>query len=324
MSDTSARLLAMLSLLQSRTQWSGRELAERLGVSGRTIRNDIERLRALGYPVDADRGAAGAYRLGAGADLPPLLLDDDEAVAVAVALHLAGGLAGIEETGARALAKLQKVLPHRLRPAVDAVRASVTRGPEVTDGTGEGAPVAPAVLADIAAAIRDSEWLRFDYQGDPRVTEPYRLVSWQRRWYLVARDARSGAWQTFRVDWMELRAPTRRRFAPRGLDEDGYAEVVVREVASSGWAVHARITVRASADEVLARINPAVGVVEPVDAHECVLVTGADSFEVIAVYVGMLGMDFHIDGPAELVRRVDELGERYRRAVDPGASPVGE
>ena len=316
MTDTSARLLAMLSLMQSRTQWTGRELSERLGVSGRTIRNDIERLRSLGYPVDAERGATGAYRLGAGANVPPLLLDDEEAVAVAVALQLASGLSGIEETSARTLAKLQKVLPHRLRPTVDAVQASVTAGPAVTDGTGEGAPVAPAVLAEIAAAIRDAEWLRFDYRSDPRVTEPYRLVNWQRRWYLVARDARSGEWETFRVDWMELRAPTRRRFAPRGLDEDGYAEIVVREVASTGWSVHARITVLAPAEEVLARINPAVGVVEPVDDHECVLVTGADSYEVIAVYIGMLGMDFRIDAPAELAERVRELGDRYRRAVD--------
>ena len=248
--------------------------------------------------------------------MPPLLLDDEEAVAVAVALQLASGLSGIEETSARTLAKLQKVLPHRLRPTVDAVQASVTAGPAVTDGTGEGAPVAPAVLAEIAAAIRDAEWLRFDYRSDPRVTEPYRLVNWQRRWYLVARDARTGAWETFRVDWMDLRAPTRRRFAPRGLDEDGYAEIVVREVASTGWSVHARITVLAPADEVLARINPAVGVVEPVDDHECVLVTGADSYEVIAVYIGMLGMDFRIDAPVELADRVRELGDRYRRAVD--------
>jgi predicted DNA-binding transcriptional regulator YafY len=265
--------------------------------------------------VDAERGSAGFYRLAAGANVPPLLLDDEEAVAVAVALHLAGGLSGIEETSARTLAKLEKVLPHRLRPTVAAVQAAVTRGPAVTDGTGEGAPVAPAVLADIASAIRDNEWLRFDYGDDPRAVEPYRLVNWQRRWYLVARDARTGDWGTFRVDWLTLRAPTRRRFAPRGLDEDGYAELVVREVASTGWSVHARITVLASADEVLARINPAVGVVEPVSEHESVLVTGADSYEVIAVYIGMLGMDFRIDGPAELVEHVNELGERYRRAT---------
>lgn len=315
MTDTSARLLALLSLLQSRPRWSGRELSERLGVTGRTIRTDIGRLRALGYPVDAERGSTGSYRLGAGGTLPPLLLDDDEAVAVVVALQFAQGLAEMEETSARTLAKLEQVLPSRLRPTVAAIRSAVTSGP-VTDGTSEGVPVAPGVLAAISAAIRDREWLRFEESGEPRVVEPYRLVSWQRHWHLVARDARSGDWQTFRVDRIALRAPTRRRFAPRGLEPEEYTAILVRDVASSGWSVHARITVLASAETVLARINPAVGVVEPIDEGRCVLVTGADSLEIIAVYIGMLGLDFRVDSPPALVDRVRELGGRYARAVD--------
>lgn len=314
MTDTSARLLALLSLLQSRPRWSGRELSERLGVSGRTIRTDIGRLRALGYPVDAVRGSAGSYRLGAGGTLPPLLLDDDEAVAVVVSLQLAQGLAEMEETSARTLAKLEQVLPSRLRPTVAAIRSAVTSGP-ITDGTSEGVPVAPGVLAAISAAIRDHEWLRFEQAGESRVVEPYRLVSWQRHWYLVGRDARSGDWETFRVDRLELRAPTRRRFTPRGLESDEYTDLLVRDVASSGWSVHARITVLASAERVLERINPAVGVVEPIDESRCVLVTGADSLEIIAVYIGMLGLDFRVDSPPALVDRVRELGERYARAV---------
>lgn len=315
MLDTSARLLALLGLLQSRPRWSGTELAERLEVTTRTIRNDIARLRALGYPVDAERGAAGSYRLGAGASLPPLLLDDDDAVAVAVGLSAARGISGIEETSARALAKLEQVLPGRLRERVTALHESIVHGPVNTDSDVEDPDIDPAALTRTAAAIRASEWMRFDYHDEPRVVEPYRVVSWQRRWYLVARDARNGEWATFRLDWMRLRDPTHRRFGPRPMSEDAYAEFVVRDVASTGWAVHARITVLAPAELVLARINPAVGVVEPIDEESCELVTGADSFETMAVYIGMLGFGFRIDSPAELVDHVRRLAERYRSAV---------
>ena len=178
MSDTAARLLALLSLLQSRPDWSGTELAARLGVTTRTIRNDIDRLRELDYPVDATRGAAGGYRLGAGGKLPPLLLDDEEAVAVAVGLRAATGIAGIEESSARALAKLEQVLPSRLRPTVAALATVVDRAPENTGTDAPDPEVDPAVLAAIAAAIRDVEWFRFDDRGTPRLVEPYRLLSW--------------------------------------------------------------------------------------------------------------------------------------------------
>lgn len=317
MADTSARLLAMLSLLQSRPQWSGTQLAAELGVSTRTIRNDIDRLRSLGYPVDAARGREGSYRLGAGMTLPPLLLDDEETVAIAVGLRQATGLAGVAESSARALSKLEQVFPPRLRPTLDALSSTITRGPEVTDSVDDVPEVAPAVLSQIASAIHDIEWLRFDYRGDggPHAVEPYRLVVWQRRWYLVTRSTVTGDWAIYRVDWMRLRAPTRRRFVPRGLDEGAYTDFVVREVASSGWSVHARITVLASAEDVLARINPAVGVVEPIDEEHCVLVTGADSVETIAVYIGLLDLEFRVDGPDALVERIRELGARYGRAV---------
>ena len=315
MTATSARLLALLGLLQVRQEWTGPQLADRLDVSVRTVRNDIDRLRELGYPVTSMRGTTGHYRLGPGASLPPLLLDDEEAVAVAIGLRAASGVAGIADSSARALAKLDHVLPSRLRHRVDAIARTVDRGPENTSTNAPDPEVDPALLADVAQAIRAVEWLRFDYREQPRLVEPYRLVSWQRRWYLVACEVESGEWQTFRLDWMTLRMPTRRRFDPRPLPERDYTDFVVREVASTGWLVHARITVAASAPEVLARINPAVGVVEALDESTCVLVTGADSVETIAAYIGMLGIDFHVAEPPDLVEALRVMSRRYAGAV---------
>jgi len=313
---TAARMLEVLGLLQSRAEWTGAELAERLGVTGRTIRNDIERLRGLGYAVDATRGPAGRYKLGVGTKLPPLLLDDDEAVALAVGLRTVTSVHGIEEISARTLAKLEHVLPHRLQRKVVALRDAVAAGPENTDSNVDDPMVDPAVLAEIAAAVRDQIELRFDYRGTRREVEPYRLISWQRRWFLVARDPASDAWTPFRVDWMEaLRSHGGRRFTPRPLPDEDHTSFVLREVAHSGWAVHARIAVDAPAEEVLARINPTVGIVERIDADHCVLVTGADSVEIVAVYIGMLGLDFHVTEPPELVDAVRVLAARYARSV---------
>ncbi|HZA05508.1 MAG TPA: WYL domain-containing protein [Propionibacteriaceae bacterium] len=317
MGESSARLLVLLGLLQSRTVWTGTELAARLGVSTRTVRNDIDRLRRLDYPVDAARGRDGHYRLGVGAKLPPLLLDDEEAVAITVGLAAATGITGIEGTSARALAKLEGILPHRLRRQVDAVRRAVSAGPENTGSNVPDPQIEAGLLTAIAAAIRDREEIRFDYRDEPqgRQVQPYRLISWQRRWYLVGRTARTDSWSTYRLDWMRLRTPGGPRFAPVELSGGDYTAFVLREVAFAGWNVHARIRVDAPADRVLARINPTVGVVEAVDEDTCVLVTGADSVEIIAVYIGMLGMDFYVDGPPELVRQLAVVGERYRRAV---------
>ncbi|WP_173921542.1 YafY family protein [Agromyces sp. Marseille-P2726] len=318
MSDTAARMLALLSLLQSRRDWTGTQLAERLGVSTRTIRNDLERLRELDYPVDATRGSAGGYRLGSGGKLPPLLLDDDEAVAVAIGLREATGVAGVEESSARALAKLEQVLPSRLRPVVTAIGSVVERAPENTGTDAPDPEVDPAVLAAIAAAIRDVEWFRFVDRGTPRLVEPYRLLSWHRRWYLVGRDPGSGEWGTYRADWIEPRMPTRRRFSPTPLPGGDYTAFAMRSIAASGWNVHARLRIAASADAVLARINPAVGVVEAVSESESVLVTGADSLDTIGAYIGMLGMDFTVESPPELVPLLQTLSERYARAAAGG------
>lgn len=280
----------------------------------RTVRNDVTRLRELGYPVDATRGRAGHYRLGVGAKLPPLLLDDEEAVAVAVGLRTVTGVAGFEESGNRALAKLEHVLPDRLRRQLATLRDATSAGPVNTDSDVEDPRVDPAVLTEIARAIRDHEGLRAHYRDERLELEPYRLVSWQRRWYVVGREPRTDAWAPYRVDWLVLRTPGGRRFTPAPPPGD-LTELVVREVARTGWAVHARLRIDASAEEVLARINPAVGVVEPRPDGRCVLVTGADSLGTVAVWIGMLGMDFTVESPIELVEHLRVLADRYATAV---------
>jgi predicted DNA-binding transcriptional regulator YafY len=319
MSETSARLLRLLSLLQRRPDWSGAELAERLGVSARTIRRDLERLRDLGYPVHASRGVAG-YRLGAGAALPPLLLDDEEAVAVAVGLRTAAaGVSGIEEASLGALAKLEQLLPPRLRRRVNAVQASTLPVP----GDGPGPRVDPALLVVLAAACRDRERLRLayrDHQGSVgrRDLEPYRLVSWGRRWYLVAWDLDQEGWRILRVDRVEpaTATPTGQRFTPRELPEDGdLAAYVSRRVSAAGWRYHARVRVHAPAEQIRRQVPPAAGVVEAVDEGSCLLDTGADTLQTLAVYLGLLGADFRVDEPPELVAHLRDLADRYRRAT---------
>jgi predicted DNA-binding transcriptional regulator YafY len=183
--------------------------------------------------------------------------------------------------------------------------------------------VDPALLTDLAAAIRDHEAIRFYYRAPTRDEErltahPYRLVNWQQRWYAVAREQPSAQWRVYRVDWLELRVPGAGRFVPAPLDGEDYTGFVLREVAFTGWAVHARIIVDAPAADVLARINPTVGVVETVDEDRCILVTGGDSLEIVAVWIGMLGLDFHVAQPPELLVHVRALAERYRRALPAG------
>ncbi|MEZ0579328.1 helix-turn-helix transcriptional regulator [Nocardioides sp. MH1] len=318
MKKTSGRVLELLGLMQARADWTGPELAERLGVSDRTVRNDVARLRELGYPVDATRGRDGHYRLGVGAKLPPLLLDDEEAVAVAVGLRTVTGVAGFEESGARALAKLEHVLPDRLRRQLAALRDATSAGPANTDSNVDDPEVDPAVLTAIASAIRDHDGLRAFYRPagtEERVEiEPYRLVAWQRRWYVVGRDPASGSWSPYRVDWLTLRTPGGRRFVPVDYPGD-LTELVVREVARTGWAVHARLVIDAPADEVVARINPAVGTVEPLPDGRSVLVTGGDSLEVVAVWIGMLGLDFTVESPPALADHLRVLADRYAAAA---------
>jgi predicted DNA-binding transcriptional regulator YafY len=279
----------------------------------------VERLRDLGYPVNAAHGAGGGYQLGAGRRLPPLLLDDEEAVAVAVGLRTAARspVTGIEETSVRALAKLEQVLPPRLRHRVSALADYTV--PIAPDSPAPA--VDPAVLTALAGACRDHERLRVDYRSHDgtatvRRIEPHRLVTWGRKWYLVAWDLDRDDWRTFRVDRIGPGALTGPRFTPRDLPEGGdVAAFVARGVSSAAVRYPARILVHAPAAVVTARINPAVGVVEPIDEHSCVLATGADSVDTVAVYLGLLDVDFEVREPPELVAKLAELADRYRRAV---------
>jgi predicted DNA-binding transcriptional regulator YafY len=320
MLETSARLLRLLSLLQTRKDWAGPDLAERLQVSARTVRRDIDRLRELGYPVHATTGTFGGYRLGSGAELPPLLLDDEEAVAVAVGLRTAavGTVTGIEETSLRALAKLEQVLPSRLRRRVNALQTYTVPVPRDTPGP----TVDAGVLTTLANACRDLERLRFDYldhNGNPsiRAVEPHRLVNWGRRWYLVAWDVDRADWRTFRVDRVQPRTPTGPRFTPRELPDGDAAAYVSRTASAAAWRYRATVVVHGPADVITARINPAVGKVTPRTADTCLLETGADTVDTLSVYLGLLGTDFEVTEPPALVEHVRLLAARYARAVTP-------
>jgi len=319
MLSTSERLLRVLTLLESRRDWSGADLAERLDVTTRTIRNDMVRLRTLGYPVGAAPGVAGGYRLGAGAALPPLLLDDDEAVAVAVALRSSagGGVAGIEETSVRALVKLEQVLPTRLRRRVNALQAYT-----VPVAFSSGPNVEPQLLSTIAAACRDAEVLRIDYRKhdgteSTRSVEPYRLVHLGRRWYLVAFDRDRRAWRTFRVDRLQLRTPNGPRFTPREPPAEDIGEYVMRNVRSVPMTYQARVVVHAPASLITERIPRGI-VVEPVDDGTCVVYASANTIEMLALYLGMMDADFTVTEPPELVARLRKLSERFKAAVVTG------
>jgi predicted DNA-binding transcriptional regulator YafY len=314
---TSSRLLELLGLLQSRPVLTGPELVARLNVTDRTLRKDVARLRDLGYPVDSVRGPGGGYRLGSSGQLPPLLLTDDEAVAVAVGLSFLSAVPGLADAGESAQGKLERTLPGALRRRVAAITASLEVGP-VDTATNAATPVVdPGQLSRVATAITAREGIRFSYRDEDRARslDPYRLVNWQQRWYVVGRIRPSGEWRVYRADLMHLRSSSATRFNAQPLKGGDYAALVLRAVASTGWIVHARIEVDAPAEQVLARINPAVGVVEALDEERSVLVTGADTLETVAVYIGMLGLDFHVNEPPELVDHVRRLARRYALAL---------
>jgi predicted DNA-binding transcriptional regulator YafY len=324
MLETSTRLLSLLELLQSRRQWAGSELAQRLEVGPRTIRRDIERLRRLGYPVDAVPGAAGGYRLGAGATLPPLLLDDEEAVAIAVGLRTAvsGGVAGIEETSVRALSKIEQLLPERARRRVHALGAATVPYPAA-------GPVAdPETLLAIATACRDHERLSFGYRAhrqerSRRLVEPLGLVHTGRRWYLVAWDLDRIEWRTFRVDRIDARPSPGRRFAPRAPPAEDLAAYVAHRVSAARDLFQARVILHASADQVAAQRRYPLGTLEPIDAGTCLLRAGGDWLDGLAVYVIGLGVDFQVIEPAELVQRFAQLADRFGRAAAASAPGPG-
>ncbi|NJP52538.1 YafY family transcriptional regulator [Streptomyces sp. SBST2-5] len=317
MLETSARLLRLLSLLQTHREWSGADLAERLGVSARTLRRDVDRLRELGYPVHASPGTGGGYQLGAGARLPPLLLDDDEAVAVAVGLRTAagGGIEGIGETSVRALAKLEQVLPDRLRRRVSALNAFTV---PMLRGPGADA-VDPAVLTELANLCRDCERLRFEYRdhegnSSRRTAEPLRLVCSERRWYLVAWDLDRSDWRTFRVDRITPRPPHGPRFEPREPPAEDLAAYVSRGVSTRAYATHALIRLLAPLEQAAERISPSAGTLEADGPDACLLRTGAGSLELMVLHVMLLGFEFEVLEPEELIDAVNEARDLLARA----------
>jgi predicted DNA-binding transcriptional regulator YafY len=316
MSQTASRLLELLSMLQGRRDWSGNELADRLEVSGRTIRRDIERLRQLGYPVDSLTGLAGGYRLRAGTAMPPLLLDDEESIAIAVGLRTAAGasVAGIEEAAVRALVKVEQVLPAHLRRRVGALGSATFTLPVA------GPTVDPRHLTAIAAACRDSECLRFAYRSrdgtdSRREVEPHSLVNHGRRWYLIAWDRRREDWRTFRIDRLTRPASTGMRFTPRGLPASDPAAFVRQSIAGAPNRFEAVVTLHTAAEEIKGRIPAYWGAIVPIDNQTCELRTGDDDLKWLALRIAMLGVDFEVHEPPELLEHLRTLASRLTRAV---------
>ena len=322
MGDTSSRLLNLLSLLQARRDWPGATLAERLEVSPRTIRRDIGRLRALGYPVESITGPAGGYTLSAGAAMPPLLLDEDEAIAIAVGLRTAAraSVAGIEETSVRALVKLEQVLPTHLRRRVEALGSAT-----IVAGVG-GPTVDPEHLTTLAAACRDTECVRFDYRsrdGTPtrRDVEPHSLVNLGRRWYLVGWDRGREGWRTFRVDRLRRPAATGARFTARRLPTDDAAAYVQRSIAGAWSRYEAHVTVHAPAAVVARRLPFDAGAIEPIDEHRCSYRGSEENLEWLAIRIAMLGAEVEVHEPPELVAALQQLADRLARAAQTGGVP---
>lgn len=315
MLETSARLLRLLSLFQGRRYWSGCDLAGRLEVTSRTLRRDVDKLRTLGYPIHSTSGAEGGYQLGAGTQMPPLLLDDEEAVAVAMGLRWAstGSIEGVEEASVRALLKIEQILPPRLGRRVAALQSVVVTL------AGPSAAVDARTLSTIAGACRDAELLRFRYRdhagtASARSVEPHRVVNTWRRWYLVAWDTARKDWRTFRVDRMErCAAIAGARFVPREPPARDLAAYVTRSGVSA--RCRARLKLFAPAGVITERLPPCFGLIEPIDERSCFFETGASTYENLAMQLSLVGADFEVIEPAELVAEVRRLAERYRRAA---------
>ncbi len=325
MANTSSRTLQLLSLLQTHRYWPGLELAERLDVSVRTLRRDIERLRELGYPVEAQRGVDGGYQLAAGASLPPLILDDEEAVALGVGLQAAvqgGTVAGIAESSARAFAKLVQVMPTHLRRRIDALVAMTE--PAMWGGSGPG--VAAGVLTSVAQACRDSERLEFGYtardgEQTGRQVEPHRLVLLGRRWYLVAWDRTRCDWRSFRLDRLAKPTNTGVHFRPRQLPSSDAAAFVRAGIGNLRPPQSVEVVVHAPATDVRAHVGP-WGSVEEIDVGSCLLRMTADSLEWPAMALGSIGAEFQVVSPPELLDFVREWAGRFSRATA-GVSQTG-
>ncbi|MFB8031694.1 helix-turn-helix transcriptional regulator [Streptomyces sp. NPDC056004] len=316
MANTSSRTLRLLSLLQTHRHWPGLELAGRLGVSERTLRRDIDRLRELGYPVSAARGTDGGYQLAPGAVLPPLLLDDEEAVALAVGIGDAArsGIAGMEEASLRALTKVVRVLPPRLRARVDAL------GAMTVSASVSGPVVAAGVLTAIVQACRDEERLRFGYTArgsapTEREVEPHRVVASDGRWYLVAYDLHRHDWRSFRLDRLTGPATTGTRFRPRPLPADD-AAAFVRTTSGAPAPYRVEVLVHAPAERIRRTVGQ-WGTIEPLDDNSCRLTMSSTSLDWPAQALGNMGAEFEVLGPPEFVAHVREWGARFLRATRP-------
>ncbi|HEX4016834.1 MAG TPA: YafY family protein [Frankiaceae bacterium] len=317
MAGTSSRALQLLSLLQTHRYWAGTELAERLEVSLRTLRRDVDRLRELGYPVQAQRGVDGGYQLAPGASLPPLVLDDEEAVALAVGLMAAAqsSVTGTAESSMRALAKVVQVMPNRLRHQAEAMQAMI----EPTPGQGIGTNVDPQTLTLIAQACRDSERLQFDYTAvsgtqQRRHTEPHRMVSLGRRWYLVAYDLDRHDWRTFRLDRLGALERTGARFAPRTLPAPDAATFVRQGLTQVPAAYTVEALIHAPPDSVRDRVGRWASVEEAGDGSSLMRMR-TDSFDWPAMVLGNLGAEFSVIGPPEMLDYLAEWTARFARAT---------
>ena len=317
MASTSSRTLQLLSLLQHQRYWPGADLAERLGVSVRTLRRDVERLRELGYPVQAARGVDGGYSLAPGAALPPLVLDDDEAVALAVGLHAAttSSVTGMAEASVSALAKVVQVMPSRLRRRVDALRAMT-----VASGWGStAASVAPEVLTTLAQACRDDERLSFAYRASDgsrteRTVEPHRLVPLGRRWYLVAYDLDRADWRSFRLDRLTGPVPLGARFRQRTLPAEDAAAFVRRGIGQQPASHDVEAVVAAPPDVVRTRLG-AWATAEDDGAGATRLRMRTDSLDWAALALGSVGAEFRVVGPPELVEHLAGWSARFARGT---------
>lgn len=323
MPKTSARLLALLSLLQTRRDWPGTLLAERLDVSPRTVRRDVDRLRELGYPIAAFKGPDGGYRLDAGTRLPPLLFDDEQAVALAVALQTAAATGGADvgEAAARALNTVRQVMPARLRHRVDTLQVTAVERP-----TARPVPrVDNSVLVAVSAAVHAGEVLRFGYASPesdtdgrpPRRVEPHHLVTWDGRWYLVAWDLDREDWRTFRADRITPRTPTGPRFTPRGLPGGDVAAFVTGRFrgadGTSDWPCRGEVILDLPAATVSRYTRD--GLVEELGPGRCRLVLGSWSWAALAAAVGGFDADVEVVGPPELRDAFARLARRSARAA---------
>lgn len=303
----------MLSLLQTRRDWSGTELADRLDITTRTVRRDVDRLRDLGYPIDGAVGVGGGYRLGAGAEMPPLLLADDEVLAVAIGLQsgATGSVTGLGEASLQALTKLRQVMPSRLRHRLDALDIDVLdRRP--------ASSVDAATLTAVATVCHAHERLRFDYTTHDgasarREVEPYRLVRAGSRWYLVAWDISREDWRSFRVDRMEPKIPSGPRFVPRELPPGGAAHFVATGIDRAFAQARARVTLHASVEEIAPLVDPSWGILESVDDDTCEISLSGTTMESIARWLAAFDVDFAVIEPEELRAECRLLAERHSK-----------